>query len=307
MKLYRFTYLILCIAPELFYRMLLLAYFIACIFQLVIGEKISLITTANENAYLEIKYETKCKPTLFSIECTNGFVGIADKKHLFYYDDIPVYRIPVGKSINCSKTALKCMCTQQDKSSAGTVLTVEEKLFTRPLMQERPFPSEPLEVRMVDMSDAVESNDVNHKNTKDLKIQKEAENQKKSGSISIHNAPTSKDSEWKVDVKKTDNLSKTKSASNSKSNTNYIKASETTLTFTKDPLISDKSYDAVLNKTESPTCKVSLFRPEILAKIGKKKIYISLTTSPTRLLYLHYTLASIDFSLVETIFVILPR
>ena len=174
-------------------------------------------------------------------------------------------------------------------------------------MQECSFPSEPLEIRMVDMSDAVESNDVRLKNTKDLKIQKEAENQKKTKGTSIHNAPTSKDSEWKAGVKKVDNLSKTNSKSDSKPDTNHIKASETTLTFTKDPLISDKSYDAVLNKTEFPTCKVSLFRPEILAKIGKKKIYISLTTSPTRLLYLHYTLASIDFSLVETIFIILPR
>lgn len=74
-----------------------------------------------------------------------------------------------------------------------------------------------------------------------------------------------------------------------------------------DPLTLDNECQAIADKIAKEPTLPDKYQRQIEKTIGNKKVHISLTTSPGRLLKLHYVLRSLPFESVETIFVTLPR
>lgn len=77
-------------------------------------------------------------------------------------------------------------------------------------------------------------------------------------------------------------------------------------TFTDDPLQVLPEYADILEQM-APHLKEELRQANLRMKPKEIKVFLSLTTSPSRLLLLQYTLRSLNLDLVDVIFVVLPR
>ncbi len=66
-------------------------------------------------------------------------------------------------------------------------------------------------------------------------------------------------------------------------------------------------FESIISRFVFPKVEDSLRQANLQMIANQRvKIHLSLTTSPSRLLLLHYTLSSLDLTLVDTIFVTLP-
>ena len=78
-------------------------------------------------------------------------------------------------------------------------------------------------------------------------------------------------------------------------------------TWTEDELFQDEECEKIVKEMKSRARLNPKFRDHNLKNLSKnQKVYISMTTSPSRLLKLNYVLRSLDLALIDTIFITLP-
>lgn len=280
----------------------------------------NLVVTKEKQAFMEIKYEQLDLETGkgYQISCNNGTTLPITTEHRSFHNGMPIYRIALGSATGTVGNSLVCVMYQVGKkeyvgSKARTYSQIQKPKGRAP---EGPFTVDLVNLKQLSLYDNLL---LNQKPLNFVPEYMEAIvliEQQRTAFLADLNKERKKRARAKNNKKRNELRSEKQLALAHLSFQERVQGLHQTSSPLNQPGTATSTDKKERDETREELQKFSDLQLQLLdfppqqgikEALGNRKVYLSLTTSPKRLPFLHHVFKALDTTLISEIFVCIPR